>query len=615
MKKKATGNHQLVTVWGEKFDRELVLPEYPRPFLFREKDWKNLNGCWNYRVYGPDKAAQNSENPREDALYDGEICVPFSPETLLSGVGRILNPGERGVYERTFLCPEAWKMRRTFLHFGAVDQTAEVFVNGQKAGEHRDGYLPFSLEITDLCEEGENLLTVSVTDETDLSALPKGKQRIERGGMWYTPQSGIWQTVWLESVPKVYIRDIHAVPARKLEGDWYVRIRVNLSEDTPGKVSLKLSRSGRTVLETEISQGVETELRIPDPELWSPEMPALYDLSACYGEDFVSSYFALRSFEIVTGKDGIPLTALNGKPYFCLGLLDQGYFPEGLYTAPSDEALVSDILKMKALGFNLLRKHAKIEPQRWYYHCDRLGMLVWQDFVNGGGPYSKLRLTYLPNIFMKGNRHVPDHFPWIYGFFGRSDKEGRQYFDEQMRETVRALGHSPAIVEWGPFNEGWGQFEANAATEKLRALDPTRLIDQASGWFDQKGGDFFSIHNYFRKLRIKPQKDGRAAALTESGGYSFYVTDHAYSESVYGYGEFQSREALTDRIEKLYREDLLPNIKNGLSVLVYTQVSDVEEEVNGLLTYDRKVLKVDEARMRKLNLELLDAFAREFGAS
>ena len=341
-----------------------------------------------------------------------------------------------------------------------------------------------------------------------------------------------------------------------------------------------------------------------DPRLWSPEDPALYDVSFSLGKDQVRSYFGMRRITRERDVSGIWRTYLNGKPLFLTGLLDQGYYPDGLYTAPSQEALESDIRQMKALGFNFLRKHIKIEPERFYYACDKLGMMLWQDMVNGGSSYNDTFVTTLPNVFPILGRIVKDSH---YGWFSRVEEESREEYARELEETVRLLANHPSLVAWVPFNEGWGQFDARQASRRVFALDPTRLVDEASGWFDQGGGDFYSIHNYFRRLRVRPRKN-RVVALTECGGYSLLIEGHSMADKVYGYRKYARKEELERGLTRLWERELLPAISHGLCVSIYTQVSDIEEEVNGLLTYDREICKVDASLMRELNERLQKAY-------
>lgn len=578
-KEKIFSYHQLTTVWGEQLDPEKVLTEYPRPQLKRD-NFTILNGYWNYCI--------SSEVIMPES-YDGRILVPFSPESILSGVNRQLKPKEILWYERILEFDKVERGKRCILHFGAVDQSCEVYINHRKVGEHTGGYLPFSIDITRKIEEGTNLLSLKVVDSSETSYHSRGKQKLKRGGMFYTAQSGIWQTVWLEWVPEIYIKTLRLTP---LLDEGAIRIEIFMNDDFKtelvGEHTFQVEiYYKQKLLQTVVSPYPYMTIPLKEINAWSPENPNLYDMVITIGEDKVESYFAIRKVEIKKDNEDIPRIFLNNKPYFQNGLLDQGYWPDGLYTAPSDEALIYDIQKAKELGFNMLRKHVKIEPLRWYYHCDRLGMLVWQDMVNGGGKYNMLLVGYLPTIYPKIARRIKDKH---YRLFGRKDKEGRMEWVRECEDTVKLLYNSPSVVTWVPFNEGWGQFDARNAYEMIRELDNTRLVDHASGWYDQKCGDFNSIHNYFHPLGVTPES--RPAILSEFGGYACYISEHSYSLQIYGYRIYLTKEDLNRAYLNLMREEIMKLNEQGLSALVYTQLSDVEDEVNGLLTYDRKICKV-----------------------
>jgi hypothetical protein len=573
-----SSNHQLYTIWGESLDPNRVLQEYPRPQLRRD-NYTILNGYWDYSIT---KESSKPEN------FEGKILVPFSPESVLSGVNRQLKPGEYLWYERSLLLEEIFEGKRLILHFGAADQSCEVFINDSKVAEHSGGYLPFSVDITEDVKEGENLLTVRVIDVSDTSYHSRGKQKLSRGGMFYTAQSGIWQTVWYEWVPDTYITGIKLTP-RPERGELELKIFLNnpVSEQQREPVYRVLITDEDQLLKEVTSTKGSLTISLDQVIYWSPENPYLYGLCILVGDDRVESYFAMRSVELKKDDEGITRIYLNQKPYFQNGLLDQGYWPDGLYTAPSDKALIYDIEQAKALGYNMLRKHIKIEPLRWYYHCDRLGMLVWQDMVNGGEEYNQLLVGYLPTLLPWAAARIKDKH---YKLFGRESKEGRREWSMECRQTVELLYNCPSVVVWVPFNEGWGQFDAKEAYQLIRELDATRLIDHASGWFDQGIGDFESVHNYFHPLRVKHKN--RAVVFSEIGGYACYILEHSFSWRVYGYKVFLTREDLDRDYQRLYREELSKLYRQGLSAVVYTQLSDVEDEVNGLLTYDRKVCKV-----------------------
>lgn len=576
--KKATANNQLYTIWGEKLDTEMVLTEYPRPQLKRD-NYTILNGYWDYSI--------TKENIEPES-FPGRILVPFSPESVLSGVNRQLLPGEFLWYQRSFDLEDRRPGMRLILHFGAIDQSCEVFINEVKVAEHIGGYLPFSVDITEDVRVGKNQLTVKVEDVSDTSYHSRGKQKLMRGGMFYTAQSGIWQTVWYEWVPSTYITSIKLTPRLDRE-ELELSVSLNSAVDqakSQHKYQIAIMEEDKLLQEVISSEGSLT-IKLEKLICWSPEKPFLYGLDITVGEDRIQSYFAMRSVELKKDPEGNTRIYLNNEPYFQNGLLDQGYWPDGLYTAPSDEAIIYDIEQAKALGFNMLRKHIKIEPLRWYYHCDRLGMLVWQDMVNGGEEYNQLLVGYLPTLFPGiAGRFKDKH----YKLLGRDNKEGRREWSMECRRSVELLYNCPSIVVWVPFNEGWGQFDAKEAYQLIKELDGTRLIDHASGWFDQGIGDFESIHNYFHPLTVK-HKD-RAVIFSEIGGYACYMPEHSFSWKVYGYKIFLTKEDFNSAYQKLYRIELSKLVQQGLSAVVYTQLSDVEDEVNGLFTYDRKICKV-----------------------
>ncbi len=559
---------------------DTVLTEYPRPQL-RRNDYTILNGYWNYNI------TKESADIRP-SHYEGKILVPFSPESILSGVNRQLKPDEILWYERPLIIEKKYPGKRLILNFGAVDQACEILINYNSIMQHVGGYLPFSADITDYVIEGGNLLTVRVKDSSDTSYHSRGKQKLKRGGMFYTAQSGIWQTVWMEWVPEIYITSLSITP---LVDESILRLTVNLSAEnkaTRNLFRIDIYDHGRKI-HSFITKNSTMNIPIKNFTYWSPENPHLYDMVIYAGDDIVHSYFAMRKIEVRQDENGISRIYLNNEPYFQNGLLDQGYWPDGLYTAPSDEAMIFDIEQAKALGFNMLRKHIKLEPLRWYYHCDRLGMLVWQDMVNGGGRYNKLLVGYLPTIFPCLACRIKDKH---YLLFGRKNADGRREWIRECEDTIRHLYNNPSIVVWVPFNEGWGQFDANKITTLIRSIDDTRLIDQASGWYDQKGGDFKSIHNYFHPLKYTSDKRGRSVVLSEFGGYACYISGHSYSPRIYGYRLYNGTEALESALQRLYQEDITIMIKEGLSAVVYTQLSDIEDEVNGLFTYDRRVCKL-----------------------
>lgn len=596
---------QLYTRWGKNLDRDHVLEEYPRPLLMRE-DYQILNGWWDYAFTIDYKQPQQ---------YEGRILVPFSPETALSGVGRQLKPDEYLWYRRNFDLP-GWDrekgQNRILLHFSAVDQSCEVRINGHKVKRHTGGYLPFEVDISRYAQESANELIVAVKDLSDTSYHSKGKQKLNAGGMFYTAQSGIWQTVWLEKVPETYIKEIKTVPDIEKK---IIRIKVSSSYSTDKKNVDKLSRnlpieikirkpgfypdpvvkpsqiSTEDMLETAVLAVSDKWIEIPieSISLWNCETPYLYYFEVKLGDDRAISYFAMRKFSLETKvHEEFLRICLNGEVQFQNGVLDQGYWPESLYTPPSDAAMIFDIQEMKKTGFNMVRKHLKIEPQRWYYHCDRLGIVVWQDMVNGGSYYKHWFVTYGATLLSWLRIPMRDVYPRL---LSREAKAGRLEFIREMKETIRLLGNHPSIAAWVIFNEGWGQFQTEDMTRIVRRLDPNRLIDQASGWFDQGGGDFSSLHNYFFKLFIRPERE-RASVLSEFGGYSYREPGHCAKEKLYGYGICKNKKDLEKRFLERWSgvRNLIPQ---GLSASIYTQWTDVEEEVNGVFTYDREVRKIE----------------------
>ena len=573
----------MLTKWGSALDATAILPEYPRP-QFQRKNFASLNGAWEYAITGV-----SAQLPPE--RFDGVILVPFSPESELSGVQRTLKPSECLWYRRYLEAPLGFdsNAEELLLHFGAVDQFAEVRLNGVTLINHAGGYLPFSVPLSDTLLPGvANELLVRVRDETDTCCWSRGKQSSTPGGIWYTPQSGIWQSVWMERAPK---RRIEALRMKPLFDKSSVEILVTTNCNSAGTILFE----GK---EIPFSDGLPVKIDMAGFTPWSPENPKLYDIAFTMERDRVESYFAMRKFSVEQDSAGTPRLFLNNKPYFHSGVLDQGYWPDGLYTAPNDEAMVYDITLMKSMGFNMLRKHIKIEPLRWYYHCDRLGMLVWQDMVNGGGSYRKDTIS-LPLIL--GNAHDDSD----YAYFAREEVRGREAYARELRQTVQLLYNSPCVAMWVPFNEGWGQFDANKAVAEIRALDDTRTIDHASGWHDQQGGDVKSLHVYYKPYRFKKDAKGRAVVLSEFGGYSHHIAEHSFSDKEFGYKRYKSASALMDEVEALYAREVIPAKARGLSAAVYTQLSDVEQETNGFVTYDRAVVKFDEARMRALNAKLV----------
>lgn len=578
------------TPWFDKVDRRLPLAEYPRP-QFERKDWICLNGEYDYAITG-----NTADAPKK---YDGKILVPFSVESELSGVGKALLPEQRLWYRRKFTVGKEFSGKEALLHFGAVDWQCSVWVNGKLVGEHTGGYNPFTFNITDVITEGENELVVKVFDPTDAGHQQRGKQILVTKGFWYTATSGIWQTVWLEPVNRCRIDSLRLVPDID-EG--VIRINIKRTCKCGGKLYAKVLEGDKVVFDSEIAD--KAAIPVPDARLWSPEAPFLYTLLLtldCNGEkDEVSSYFGMRKFSIVKDSAGIPRLGLNNKPYFQRGLLDQGYWPESQLTPPTDEAMIFDIEKMKELGYNMLRKHIKEEPLRWYYHCDRLGMLVWQDMISGGQYIGNVLAGVLPNI----NIHVKDS---KYKSFKRDKPEWRQEFKDELFGMIDNLYNCVSICCWVPFNEGWGQFDAKEIGTAIKNYDPSRFVDHASGWHDQGGPEFKSIHKYILPVHAPTARRtaGRPIVLSEYGGYSWNIVEHAWNpKRSFGYIMFKNSEKLSAAYKRLHESQVIPLINKGLCATVYTQVSDVEFEVNGIYSYDRKILKLDADTVRAVNAKL-----------
>ena len=582
MLKKAIPNEKLLTAWGKTLDINTVLPEYPRPQLIRNS-YININGAWEYAIC-------HKNDPFSG--YQGTIIVPFSPECQLSGVNRTVTPDDVLYYRRTFTVPQRFIEDVTYLHFGAVDYACSVTINGIAVGSHKGGFLPFSFDVTSALRAGENEITVEVTDPTDTSYISRGKQSLHSGGIWYTPQSGIWQTVWLESAPAVHITNIKITPDIDRSE---IKIIPGVA-GSPSKLKARIFDKGNLIAESDLAANSETKISVPNAILWSPESPHLYTIEITADQDTVVSYFGMRKFGVQADDKGLMRLFLNNKPYFHNGLLDQGYWSDGMLTPPSDDAMLHDIRKMKELGFNMLRKHIKVEPMRWYYLCDREGMLVWQDMINGGRKYSLMNTAVLP---FAGVRFSDG--PANYKKFARQDAEGRDEYYRELDTMISILYNCVSLSVWVPFNEGWGQFDANTAVEFIKERDVSRVIDHASGWHDQGGGDCNSLHVYFTKIKI-PRDASRAVVLSEFGGYSHRVDGHVFNkERIFGYKVFKNIAAFRSAYTKLFEEQILPAIPSGLSATVYTQLSDVEDEINGILTYDREVCKLDEEETRCLN--------------
>jgi len=540
----------LTTPWTGDVSPDNALPEYPRPQMVRQ-EWKNLNGLWDFTML---------EREGDKVVRRGQILVPYPVESALSGIGTAVGPQHLLVYRRKVAVPQKWQGQRTLLHFGAVDWEAEVFVNGNSAGKHRGGYDAFSFDITEyLTWTGEQDIMVQVTDPTDTGDQPIGKQRLDPQGIWYTATSGIWQTVWLEAVPRTYIRGFELLPDID-------RQRILVKVETAGddkdraRVRARVLENGQRLSEGTGKAGTPLLLGLKNPRRWTPESPFLYDLEIDLGTggDKVRCYFGMRKISLGKDSTGTTRLMLNNEFVFQLGPLDQGFFPDGLYTPPTEAAMVYDLELLKSLGFNMIRKHVKVEPARWYYLCDKMGFLVWQDMPSARN----------------------------------GSQAAREQFIAEMQAMVTGLINHPSIVMWVPFNEGWGQFDAENAVTRIRQWDDSRLVNHASGWTDVGAGDVVDIHDYPGPSSPKPEEN-RAAVLGEFGGLGLNVRGHQWADDGWGYELKSSPEELLEKYEDLYRK-LLPLIESeGLSAAVYTQTSDIETENNGLVTYDRKVVKMD----------------------
>ena len=574
---------RIKTEWATKIDVENVLPEYPRPIMERP-DWMNLNGLWNYAIAPVGQAAPQK--------YDGQILVPFAIESSLSGVGKRLGKDNDLWYQRKFSVPSKWKGERVLLHFGAVDWKADIWVNQIKIGQHTGGFTPFSFDITPALKNGENELVVKVWDPTDNGTQPRGKQVNKPSGIWYTPVSGIWQTVWLESVPAQFITNIKTTPDIDLN-----KLVVEVATDKKklsSKIEVKVFDGKELVAKGISINGVPVEVAMPaDVKLWSPDSPSLYDLEISLFEgnklmDKVKSYAAMRKFSTKRDKDGIVRLQLNNKDLFQFGPLDQGWWPDGLYTAPSDEGLVYDIQKTKDFGYNMIRKHIKVEPARWYTHCDRLGIIVWQDMPNGDREPEWQMYNYFT-----GNE------------LNRSE-ESEQIYRKEWKEIMDYLYNYPCIGVWVPFNERWGQFKTEDIAAWTKKYDPSRLVNPASGGNHFPCGDILDLHHY-----PNPSLDfydaGRVTVLGEYGGIGLALNEHLWEPNHnWGYVKFNSPEEVTKQYVE-YGNELYRLIQRGFSAAVYTQTTDVEMEVNGLMTYDRKVIKVNEAQVKTINTKICNS--------
>ena len=557
-------------------NNKIPLSEYPRPQLKRDS-YICLNGLWEYAIRGIESIPD---------VYDGQILVPYSPEVEKSGVNKIVNPNDYLFYRLKYEIPKDFIKDKIILHFGAVDQIAEVFINGKFAIKHVGGFLPFSLDIKPFLKDNIVEIVLRVVDTTNSSYHSSGKQSLKPEGIWYKQQSGIYMPVWMESVKEGYIEKLKITPDID-----------NNSVNIQFTSSIKAAKLILNNQEITVEADKDNIIKIDNPILWSPEDPYLYEFEISNKVDKVESYFAMRKVSLIKNEKGKLVIALNNKEYFMKGVLDQGYYQDGLLTPNSDEDYINDIMLVKNLGFNVSRKHIKIESLRWYYHCDRLGLLVWQDFVNGCTKYD-FWLNQVP-LFVRYK--INDH---KYKKFFRENEEGRKEAYQEFLDTIDLLYNSPCIVLWTIFNEAWGQFDAKENYEKLKIIDPTRLYDHASGWHDQGSSDVKSMHIYKWKVKVpsKHKIKNRAFVCSECGAY---ILDKRLKEAKkkegFIYLLFNNKEDYQKEYERFIKEEIVPAKKNGMSAFIYTQLSDVEEEMNGFVSYDRKEIKVDIPKIKELN--------------
>ena len=579
----APAGDSLKTRWASEVTPENVLQEYPRPQMVRD-NWLNLNGLWDYSIRPKGQLVDK---------YDGKILVPFCVESSLSGVQKYVGKDNELWYQREFEVPSNWKGKRILLHFGAVDWKCDVWVNDIKVGSHTGGYTPFSMDVTQALKKKGNKLMVRVWDPTDNGEQPCGKQHVKPHGIWYTPVTGIWQTVWLEPVNDNHIVDLKIVPDID---NHKVTIKPNISNTSNDvTVEVVVYENKKSVASAKSINGEDVEVAMPEnARLWSPDDVFLYDMKVTLYQgntvvDKVKSYFAMRKFS--TGKDenGIVRLMLNNEPIFMFGPLDQGWWCDGLYTAPCDEALAYDVQKTKDFGFNMIRKHVKVEPARWYYHCDRLGVIVWQDMPSGG----------------RGPGWVTDRY--FDGALSRRTPESEATYKKEWKEIIDYLYSVPSIGVWVPFNESWGQFKTPEIVEWTKSYDPSRLVNPASGGNHYPVGDILDIHNY-PDPEMYFYDASRANVLGEYGGIGRKVEGHTWVPSTgWGYVEYDTEEKVTDTYVD-YANKLLNLIPRGFSAAVYTQTTDCEVELNGLMTYDREVIKLNEQRIREINLKISNYF-------
>lgn len=562
---------------------DIPLVEYPRP-QFRRDSYLSLNGEWEYCI------KKDKEIPSQ---FSGKIIVPYSPESELSGVKRQLQSDEFLFYKRIFTLPENFAKKNVILNVGACDQITTIIINGKVVGEHKGGYLSFSFDITDYLLDRENEIIFIVTDDASSDVYGRGKQKYKRGGIWYTATSGIWQSVWLENVPEKYLTSVKLLPELDTK-----KLFITPISSFDGDVYVEILDGNNLITSKYCKANTKTEIDVSKCKEWTTDNPELYRVVMTFDDDVVESYFGLRKFSsiVINNKKYF---ALNNKPIFHNGLLDQGYWHDGIYTPKTNKTMFDEVKAVKDLGFNMLRKHIKVEPMLWYYYCDILGVLVWQDMINGGGEYPFYRIALCPFFNLK----IDDT---NYKKMKRSEQSREWYFNEAIG-LIEQLYNCVSICLWTPFNEAWGQFDAFNVWKKLVKIDNSRLYDHASGWQDKGGGDLNSRHIYFRKIKMKNDYR-RILSLTEFGGYSYALKGHVFTNKKFGYKGYKSADDLQKAYEKLYKTEIFPAIiKDGLSATVYTQLSDVEDEINGLFTYDR-ILKFDGEKVKEINSELYNVF-------
>lgn len=578
---------KIKTAWAEKIDVNNVLPEYPRPIMKRA-DWQNMNGLWEYAI-------TKAGSPQPES-FDGKILVPFAVESSLSGVQKTVGTENELWYKRSFTVPSNWKNKKVLLHFGAVDWKSDIWINNIKVGSHKGGYTPFSFDVTPfLTKSGEQELVVKVWDSSEKGYQPRGKQTSKPQGIWYTPVTGIWQTVWLEPVAVKFIKQVRTVS--NIDNSSLSVEVLTCATSYTDLYEVVVMEGGKQIASAKASANQLVDISIPNQKLWDTENPFLYDMKVTLISDgkvvdAVDSYFAMRKVSTKRDENGIVRLQLNNKDLFQFGPLDQGWWPDGLYTAPTDEALKYDLIKTKDFGFNMIRKHVKVEPARWYTHCDEMGILVWQDMPSGDQSPRWQMHQYFNGTELKRSA------------------ESEANYRAEWKGIMDFLYSNPSIVCWVPFNEAWGQFKTEEIVEWTKTYDPSRLVNPASGGNHYTVGDMLDLHNYPGPAMYLYDAQ-RATVLGEYGGIGMPLEGHLWSsDRNWGYVQFKNSKDVTDEYVK-YGEQLYKMIKAGFSAAVYTQTTDVEGEVNGLLTYDRKVVKIDEKRVHDINQKIVHSLDKK----